>query len=219
MKGFSIDIDTVTVAHEHRSGGSEIARRVGERLGWPVLDPATIVERAAHRLGVDPALIAPLDEHPASLLERVGAGLRFVAPEVPLDLAPGLPTADDVAAAVAATVAEAAATPPLVIIGHGAQCVLRGWQGVLHVQVVAPLADRVTRECQECGVAPAAAVAQLRRQDHDRVAYLRRYHKADCYDPLLYDLQLNTARLPFEEAAELVMRVVERRRARSAAVR
>lgn len=211
MNGFPIDI--VTVSHELRSGGSEIARRIGERLGWPVLDGATIVERAAHRLGVDPALIAPLDEHPASLLERLGAGLRFGAPEAPLDLTPDVPTADDVAAVVAAEVAQAAATPPLVILGHGAQCVLRGWRGALHVHVVAPLADRVARECLASRMPPAAAVAQLQRQDYDQAGYLRRYHKADRRDPLLYDLQVNTARLPVEEAAELIVRVVERRRA------
>jgi hypothetical protein len=208
----SFPIDIVTIAHEHRSGGPEIARRVGERLGWPVLDDAAIVQRVARRLDVAVPAIAALDEHPATLLEQLGAGLLFAAPEAPLGFAPEFPSADDVAAAVAAEIESAAAQPPLVVLGHGAQCVLRGWKGVLHVNVVAPLADRVARECAETRATPALALTQLQRRDHDRLAFHRRHHRAECANPLLYDLQVNTGRLTPDEAAALVVAVVERHR-------
>lgn len=212
MKGYPIDI--ITVAQEHRSGGREIARRIGERLGWPVLADATIVHAAARRLGVDEPVVATLGAHSAWLLERAGAEFLFGAWDAPAGFAPEYPTADDVASAVAAVVEEAALNPPLVIIEHGAQCVLRSWKGVLHVNVVAPLADRVARECVETRVTPAYALARMGRLDHERAAFLRRHFKTDCADPLLYDLQLNTASLSVEEAAELVVAVVERRGAR-----
>ncbi|MGZ8414742.1 MAG: cytidylate kinase-like family protein [Gemmatirosa sp.] len=207
-----LPIDIVTIAHEHRSGGSAIARRVGERLGWLGLDGAALLQRAARRLGVEVPEIAGLDEHPASVLEQLGAGLLFAAPEAPLGFTPEYPTTDDVAAAVAAEVASAAAQPPLVVVGHGAQCVLRGWAGALHVNVVAPLADRVARELRETHAAPALALAEVQRRDHDRVTFHRRHHKAACADPLLYDLQFNTARLVPDEAAALIVAVVERHR-------
>ena len=47
--------------------------------------------------------------------------------------------------------------------------------------------------------------------DQARAAYVRRHHQADWRDPLLYDMEINTGRVPIEEAARMVVNVVAAR--------
>jgi cytidylate kinase len=112
---------------------------------------------------------------------------------------------------------EMAATPPLIIVGHGAQCILAGRPDVLHVRVIAPVRVRLSRVMQRLDVDPAFASTLLRRADHDRQAYVQRYFHRDLAEDLLYDLRINTGRLSIEESATLVAGLVTSRGA--AAVR
>ena len=50
----------------------------------------------------------------------------------------------------------------------------------------------------------AEAAKRVKGTDDARRDYLRRYFHADIADPTLYDLTLNTGRLGFEVAAEII---------------
>ena len=55
------------------------------------------------------------------------------------------------------------------------------------------------------------AAKRVREEDHARRRYLRRYFDADIDDPLLYDLVINTGRLGFTRAAELIAQAAMRK--------
>lgn len=201
-------IDVVTIAREYGAGGSELAQALGERLGWPVLDRqlATLV---AARLGLDEAAVARMDEHAPTLLARLASAMVVYPPEAPVYVDTSeIPTPDAVADAAREEVLAAAARPPVVIVGHGAQCLLRDRPGTLHLRLVAPVEERAARVRQRLGCDPREAAAQLRRVDDDRNAYIRRYHGASWRDPLLYDLEINTGRVDIDAAAALVAGLV-----------
>ena len=130
-------------------------------------------------------------------------------PEAPLfvDTA-SVMSPDAVADAVRAEMLEAARTPPLVVVGHGGQCLFAARPRTLHLRLVAPMADRVARICDRQGCDPRTAATRIRQADEDRNAYIRRYHDAEWRNPLLYDLQINTGRVPIADAADLVVRLV-----------
>ena len=202
-------IDLITVSREFGSGGSEFAAALGARLGWPVLDRA-IVYRVAEQLELDAAVVERLDEHPPTRLSRIAAAMLVLPPELPSAyVAPHEQIGpDEIAGAVRQVIADAARTPPLVLVGHGAQCLFHGRPGSLHVRLVAPLALRVERLTRRLGCHAAGAAAQARRMDDERGRYVQRHHRRDWNDPLLYDVQLNTGRVAVDAAVELVAGLV-----------
>src|ERR1700754_5266430 len=113
-------IRLVTISREFGAGGSELAAALGTRLGWPVLDH-DIVHRVAERLSVDDDMVERLDEHSPSLLARIADVLIVPQPEM-FTFAPADVTSHDaIADAARAVIEEAVASPPLIVVGHGAQ--------------------------------------------------------------------------------------------------
>ena len=201
----------ITVSREFGAGGSDLARELGERLGWPVLDH-DVIHRVAEQLRLDENTVEHFDEHPPSLLARIATVLIIPQPDL-FSFPPSTDVAshDRIAAATTEVIRAAAADPPLIIVGHGAQCILAGRPDVLHVRAIAPLGDRIRRIASRLNVDPAFAANLLRRADGDRQAYVQRYFHADWHSELLYDLRINTARVPIDEAAEVVVELVRLR--------
>jgi len=200
----------VTVSREFGAGGSELARTLGAELGWPVLDQ-DLVHRVAERLRLDDATIARFDEHPPTLLQRIATVLIIPQPDLySFPPTSDLPSHDAIAAASTRVIKEAAHDRPLIVVGHGAQCIFGGRADAVHVRVVAPAANRVRRIMARLHVDSAAANTMLRRADHDRQAYMQRHFHQDWYSPLLYDLQVNTGRVSIDDASAIIAALVHR---------
>lgn len=204
----------VTVSREFGAGGSDFARVLGERMGWPVLD-RDIVQRVATRMQLDAGTIERFDEHPPSLLARIATVLIIPQPDSHSFPTPSdVPDHDTIARATHHVIEEAAATLPLIVVGHGAQCIFSARPDALHVRVVAPIGARVRLVEARLHVDPASAAAMVRRADTDRQAYVQRYFHQDWRNDLLYDVQINTGRVTIEEAARIVEELVKGRETR-----
>jgi hypothetical protein len=202
-------IDLITVSREFGAGGSDLARELGARLHWTVLD-RDLVHHVASRLRLDPRHVEPLDERTSSWLTRLVASTLLMTPpelHVERDISPVV-NPDAVAEAARAAILAAAQSTPLIVVGHGAQCLFHGRRGTLHVRLVAPLANRVDRICRRETCDRVAAVSVARRMDDARRGYVRRHYHADVRDPLLYDLQINTGTISIEDAAEAIAAMV-----------
>ena len=99
----------ITISREYAAGGSEVAARVADQLGWTVLDNA-LVDQIAERSGLSPADVAALDERVPSFLERMA---RMSASRSSSRLYPRIDTATDcnIACPTAGTRIEAASAP------------------------------------------------------------------------------------------------------------
>lgn len=203
----STHTEIITVSREFGAGGSELARRLGDRLGWQVLDDE-VACRCAERLRIDTAACQRLREHSPTLLARLSAALLVSPPEAPgIDMT-NLLRIDAIAEAALESIMEAAQTLPLIFVGFGTQCIFRNRPNALHVRLVAPLETRVARLRDRYGWDINTATSRARRMDDDRWRYVQRYFHTDLLDPLLYDVQINTARATIDEAAALVERLV-----------
>jgi cytidylate kinase len=201
-------IDLITVARDFGSRGSAFGVALGEALGWPVLDRA-IIDRVAQRLDRDRGDIAWLDAHSPRVRERIAQALLYAPPELPVSLDTTNVVAADVVADVAKDVLrDAAHSPPLIVVGHGAQCLFAGRARALHLRLFAPLHVRVARLIADHGWDAATAEAQARRMDEERTRYVRRYYGHDRYDPMLFDMQLNSGRFSMEQLVAVVRDVV-----------
>src|SRR5258708_31669128 len=198
-------IRLITVSREFGAGGSELAQELGRLLTWPVLDH-DIVHRVADRLRLDDGTVERFDEHRPSLLARIAAVLNVLTPEMYSFAAPiEVPSHDAIAAATRRVLEDAGPPLPVIGVGHGAQCICAGRPDALHVRLVAPLDVRVHRIAQRMNTDPAAVSAIVQRADHDRQAYVQRYFHSDVRSELLYDLRINTGRIPIGDAAAIVL--------------
>lgn len=205
-------VNVITISREFGAGGSELAQVLGDQLGWRVLD-RDLVQRVAEQLGLDPRTVATMDEHPPGIFARISSALLITHPEAPITLeATGVLSPDAVADATRAAILEAAQSTPVVVVGHGSQCLFRDRPCTVHIRLVAPLDSRVQRVCARAPCEALIAAAQARRMDNDRYAYVRRYYHSDWRDPMLYDLEINTGRVSIQSAAGIIAAFVANRR-------
>jgi cytidylate kinase len=203
----SAHIELITVSREFGAGGSELARRLGERLGWPVLDD-DVACRCAKRLHMETSAVEKLREHSPTLLARLSAAFLVAPPEASGIDFTNLMRIDAIAEAALDSITDAAKTLPLIVVGFGTQCIFAQRTDALHVRIVAPMATRVARLSARYGCDAATAATRAQRMDEDRRRYLQRYFHRDVRDPLLYDVQINTGRTTIDEAASLIERLV-----------
>lgn len=93
----------------------------------------------------------------------------------------------------------------VLILGRGGQMLLKSHPAALHVQTVAPFAQRVEVVASRYGLSEREAQQRVRASDRARGDYLRRYHDVDWLDPTLYHLVVNTASLPAPVIVNLII--------------
>lgn len=97
----------------------------------------------------------------------------------------------------------------VILIGRGAQIVLREIPGVFKLRVVAPEAVRVQRIMERYAISEGEADEYVRRYDNARRNLVRTVFDADPSDWGLYDMVLNTASIESGAAAKIVVCAVE----------
>jgi cytidylate kinase len=93
----------------------------------------------------------------------------------------------------------------VLVVGRGGQVLLRKYPCALHVQIVAPMRDRINAVMTREGLPWRAAQSRVRASDRARFDYLRRYHDVNWLDPTLYHLVLNTGRVSVVTAVNLIV--------------
>ncbi len=134
-----------------------------------------------------------LDEHVDPWLARLGRALWYGGIDAVAEVdREGVVDAERMAVLAARVIEEAAVIGDCVIVGRGAQCVLRGRPDAFHVFVYASIPDRVARLRRRLG--EQADFAQvIDATDRERAAYVRRHFGQSWLDPRLYDLMVNAA--------------------------
>ena len=196
----------VTISRQIGSGGSEIARRVAEALGFRLVDNE-LIDRVAEQAGMSRTQVANREERAPGFLERLVRVLSRSAPElqsVPPDTMPE-PVEKSLVQITEQVVAEIAAMGRVVMVGRAAPAVLAGTLDALHVKTVAPVLARVARISQRDGVDTREAERRLKVCDADRTRYHAHHYQRDWNDPANYHMVLNTAALGLDGATEVIL--------------
>ncbi|MCS7260660.1 MAG: cytidylate kinase-like family protein [Anaerolineae bacterium] len=182
-------MSAITVSRQVGSRGDELAALVAQRLGWRLVG-RELINQAAREAGVPEVALAEMDE------------LRL------LDIRPSTRDWRAYQLQVERIIRNLADEGRVVIVGRGSQIVLRERPGVLHVRVVAPLAQCLEWLQQERGLSREAAIAYLATSSRTRARYIRRSYHVDVNDPALYHLVVNTGLLALEQAANVIIQAL-----------
>jgi cytidylate kinase len=196
----------ITISRQFAAGGSQVASLVAETLGWRLVDN-DLVDRVAERAGVSREEVAALEERAPTFIERLARLTALELPELFLPTAEAIQEFGEghLVKITRALVEELAAEGRCVVVGRASAAVLARAADTLHVRLVAPLEFRVRIATQRLGVAPADAPRIVEERDANRARYHREYYDRDSSDPVHYDMVLNTGRLGFEGAAQVIV--------------
>jgi cytidylate kinase len=201
----------VTISRMYGSGGSLVAQRVADALGWDLLDNA-VVDAVAERLGVSVTEVSEHEERVPSLAERLAAAMTLSAPEMLPVVDTTLPPTDErIVAVTRAVIEEAVQTGHAVLVGRGAQCVLANRPDALHVFCYAPVPALAAFVMTDRGVSHDEALRVVQRMNHQREQYVRQHWNREWRAEENYDLCVNTGTLGIEGAARIVIDLARER--------
>ena len=195
----------ITISRMYGSGGSDVAARVAQQLGWSLLDNA-FVDAVAERLGVSASEVQAREERTPSLVERLASALAVASPEIlppPTEQVP--PSEERLADVTRRIIVEAVARGNAVLVGRGAQSVLARRAGVLHVFCYAPRDALVRRVAQRRRISPAEAEKVVDETNKQRDHYVRTTFKRSWMAHDNYHLSVNTEWLGIEGAAQAIV--------------
>jgi CMP/dCMP kinase len=196
----------ITVTRLFGSGGSEVARRVAEALGWRLLDSA-FISGIASGLRATPTDVQAIDERAPSLAERIADALALGGGEVmSASLATPMPPTEQRIAEVTREVIErTVARGPVVVVGRGAQAYLAQRDDVLHVHCYAPQDALVERTMMRESITREKAEVMVRERNQQREQYVKRMFGRSWLSPEHYHLMLNTAWLGHDKCVEVIL--------------
>lgn len=185
----------ITVAIARQAGGRahDIARAVGERLGWQVYDPESLDHLANDPLARD-ELLADL---PPGAIEWADIRLGMLLSQRKL-------VESSLAAETARLLFALGARGEAVVIGRGAGYVLPP-ETTLHVRIVSPREERIALLADWMRLPPAEAEQQIHARDGARNKLLTEFLDGDPEDPLRFDMVLNSTRLGLDTCTTLIV--------------
>ncbi|MBN1382801.1 MAG: cytidylate kinase family protein [Deltaproteobacteria bacterium] len=171
--------------------GEEIARRAGITLGIPLYNDEKLREEFI-AMGLSSGELASLDEKVPGFLSRI---LEF-RPQSYLEI-------------LEAIIYEISRRGEGIIIGHGAQFLLRDFGCALHVRIYSSETRRIKTLSALKSISVETAAKIIRTDDGNKRGFMRYAFDMDWDDPALYDLIVNKDKLGIEAGADLIVAVAQ----------
>jgi len=176
----------ITISRQIGSLGDEIAKALANKLGYQRIEKPQVGAVLSEH-GFSASDIDKYDETNPSLLQHLSIQKNIYGH------------------LIRAAVYEFAANDNAVIVGRGAQVILKDIPGTLHVRVFAPYTTRVNRLTDQTGDEKKNAEWDIRQSDRNSSGYIHTYFNVDWDDSELYDLVLNTRTMTLNNCVEMIM--------------
>jgi len=187
-------IQAVTIEREFGSGGSEIAAKLAELLGWKLWD-RELTEEIARLTNCTPEAVEQREWKADPAVYRIFKSFLRGAFEGALPPTDRLEMLD---ARRIATVSEQAvnhalAGGPCIIVGRGSQHFLRDRKDVFRAFLYASRTSKIHRLITH-GTPQEKAISDVDTIDGNRAAFIKRYFNLNWPEHHLYDAMFNTER-------------------------
>jgi cytidylate kinase len=187
-------IRAVTIEREFGCGGSEVAAKLAELLGWKLWDHE-LIQEIARLTNCTPQAVEQRELKNDPAVYRVfksflrGAFEGGLPPTDRLELL----DARRIAAVSELAINHALSGGPCVIVGRGSQYFLRNRKDVFRAFLYASRTSKIHRLIT-AGASQEKAITDVDTIDRDRAAFVKRYLKLNWPEIHLYDAMFNTER-------------------------
>jgi cytidylate kinase len=208
----------ITISRQFGSGGDEVADCICRELGYRKLSKTHFLQAAAEAgLSEQEIIDFSEDDYKAKgFFDRL-LGRQFTIGQARIwrEDATGVQTTEvtelneeHALSIVKSAIHAAYRAGSVVVMGRGGQMVLKDSPAAVHVRVEAPLEDRIQRVKIEQKLERRPAQELIEARDGNSADYLRHFYSVDWANPLLYHVVLNTGLLEIDQAAQLVVQLV-----------
>ena len=188
----------ITIGRQFGSGGRIVAQRVAETLHIPFYDKA-VIDLAAKETGLSEEFIRQAEQKKtSSFLYNLYMSTQ------------NLPVTDQVFIAESEVIRKVAAVGPCVIVGRGADYVLRNQEGVLNLFIHAPLDERIFRAKEEYKAEAPDVKAYVLKQDKNRAAFYEHFSDRAWGKAENYHLAINST-IGLNTTVDLILALAEAR--------
>ena len=183
----------ITIAREYGAGGRSIAKQISEILGIPYYDK-DIIKLTAEQTGFTEEMIKDTEEH-----DTARTIFNWF---MPTGSASGY---DQAIIAQAQTIRKIAAEGSCVIVGRGAEYILRDYTKVVSVFVYADEEDKIKYAMENDGDNHDQAARRVRHIDAARESYYHYLTRGKWGDLRNYDLTFNSSPIGKAACADLIV--------------
>lgn len=200
----------ITISRELGSEGDNIAEILCQTLGHKRVDKA-ILTQIAEEAGVDVEAVLAKERSVTSGPKLVSGEMTSLYRKQPTAFEKKSALDDQTYARVLREAMERFAKEGnVIIVGRGGQMILRDWPTALHIRLYAPLEVRVQRLMQRENISEPVAKRRVTRSDEQKRQAIRQMHNnAEWTNLKYYHLAIDTARIPPEVAAKIIVLAVE----------
>jgi cytidylate kinase len=204
-------MSVITISRLYGSGGSEVAARVAESLGWSLLDNS-VVDAVAARLGMPASEVARREERVPSLVERLVDTMALGSQDWVNPLAAKRQPSDEQLLEVTRhIVEEAVARGPIVVVGRGALSMTAEREDALHVFCYAPRKALIARSMLRDKLDEEAAAKLVDETNSRRESWVKKHFNRDWKSFSNYHLAVNTGWLGIDGASALIVSAARQR--------
>lgn len=185
-------IKIVTIEREYGCGGSEIAHRLAEHLGWKVWDER-LTEEIARLANCSKAAVEGREERDDPLYYRLFKSFLRGSYEGNLNAHKlNMVDSESILKMTRHVVQRAARDGSCVIVGRGSQHFLKDREDALRVFLYAPREDKLRRLLAR-GKSESEANVRVDSVDRERADFIKKYFGVEWPNRELYHAMINTA--------------------------
>jgi cytidylate kinase len=200
----------ITISRQFGAGGWTLGKRLCEHFGFELITEQ-VIDDLARKAKISPDWLKAVEmEATSKLLDAISSvastGLFFRSPSAEAE---GYERKRyiEFLTRVMGTMADKGG---YVLVGRGAQFVLKGHPKAVHIMLAGEYEDRVQFLMKTYRLSRSEAEESIREKERQRAAVASNIFDSDINDVRLYHMVLNTSRVPFDWTVETVAGLVSK---------
>ncbi len=198
----------IAISRQFGAGGQTLGKRVAKKLGYMLID-SEITKLVAEKAKVTHNWVEHIEREAGGTLLKFMSGVvskRFI--DRLLDESKGYIDEEIYIDVLHDVIKQIAKKDNVVIIGRGAQYILRNYENVKHILLIADREDRIKFMEDHYDISYHQAKKTVKVHEKRRLSLYRKFGKEDYDNPELYHLVIDMSRVNMKRACELVYNLV-----------
>lgn len=199
----------ITISRQFGAGGRTIGKAIAEKLNYSFADNE-IIQSISEMANVSPAWVESVEREAGTRLQRVISKVvsqkwldrvlsderGYIDEQIYLDY-------------LVVIIAQVAEEDNVVVLGRGAQYILRDHPDAFHILLIDEIENRIKFMMENYDLPRSKATQVVNNEDKRRLNLYRKLGKQDYDRPSLYHLVMNMSRLSIDKAVDLACELIK----------